>query len=100
MKRLRKTEELIYVSQITPAYLDQWRLCWAKDAYRVEDQIKNTKAGRLLEKLKSFMRYCLQMGWIQRDPAAFMEPIKPDDTNTLPAARRALRGGHCGHVSV
>jgi hypothetical protein len=44
--------------------------CWSKEAYRVEDQIKNTKAGSLLEKIKSFTRFCLKMNWITRDPAS------------------------------
>jgi site-specific recombinase XerD len=86
-RRLRKEREFIYCADITRESLDQWRLCWSADAIRVGDRLGNSAAAQLLEKIKMFTAYCVDMGWIKSDPAARMDPIKPDEDQTLPLDR-------------
>jgi hypothetical protein len=43
-----------------------------------------TTAGRHLEKVKAFFKYCQRMGWIKASPAYGIKAIKPDETETLP----------------
>lgn len=43
-----------------------------------------TTAGRHLEKVKAFFKYCQRMGWIKASPAYGIKAIKPEETETLP----------------
>jgi site-specific recombinase XerD len=45
---------------------------------------RKTTAGRRLEKIKSFLAYCLKLRWVATNHATDLKAIKPDDSVTLP----------------
>jgi len=76
--------QILRVSQISPDLLDGWKTSWSPTAAHKDDRIGKTTAGRRLEKVKSFLSYCVKMRWVAANPAADLKAIKPDESVTLP----------------
>jgi hypothetical protein len=53
--------QIVRVGQISPDFLDRWKTSWSPQAKLPEDRIGKTTAGRRLEKVKSFLAYCVKM---------------------------------------
>ncbi|RRA48460.1 tyrosine-type recombinase/integrase [Acidipila sp. EB88] len=72
------------ITEITPDAIDQWRSQWRPNAKHPDDRMGKSTAGRHLEKVKAFTRYCQHIGWISRDPVLGVKAIKAEKTDTLP----------------
>ena len=79
-----RSNNLARLSQITPDALDRWKTMWSPKAKDPTDRIGKATAGRRLEKVKGFLRYCTKMGWIDANPATELKPIKPEPSVTMP----------------
>jgi integrase/recombinase XerD len=79
-----RSKDLVLLSQVTTDTLDEWKTQWRPKAKRPEDRMGKTTAGRHLEKVKAFFKYCQRMGWIKASPAHGIKAIKPEETETLP----------------
>ena len=79
-----QSKEFKFLSQVTTDSLDEWKTRWSLKAKRQDDRMGKTTAGRHLEKVKAFFKYCQRMGWIKASPAYGIKAIKPDETETLP----------------
>ena len=79
-----RSNNLARLSQITPDALDRWKSAWSPKAKNPDHRIGKATAGRRIEKIKGFLRYCTKMGWIATSPAIDLKPIKPDPSVTLP----------------
>jgi site-specific recombinase XerD len=79
-----RANNLIRLSQITPDVIDQWKSAWSPKAKQPDNRIGKTTAGRRLEKVKGFLKYCVKMGWITKNPAEYIKAIKPDESVTFP----------------
>jgi len=79
-----QSKSFTLLSQITTDALDEWKTQWKPKAKRPDDRMGKTTAGRHLEKVKAFFKYCQRMGWIKASPAYGIKAIKPDETETLP----------------
>jgi integrase/recombinase XerD len=77
-------QPVIYVSEISPSMLDQWRSSWSPTAKRIDNRLRASTQGRLLERVKGFFRYCVGMKWISSSPAVNLETIEPDSGQTMP----------------
>jgi integrase len=75
---------LTLVSQVSADHLDHWRSLWSTRAQRAEDRMGKTTAGRHLEKVKAFFKYCRRLGWIAHNPAIELKAIKGKQVETLP----------------
>lgn len=78
-----RSKKLVRLTQITPDALDEWKSEWSPKAKDPNSRIGRRTAGRRLEKVKRFLRYCVLMGWIEKNPASDLKAIKPDDNQTL-----------------
>jgi site-specific recombinase XerD len=72
------------LTEVTPDAFDDWITSWRADAEYPGDRIGKTTAARRLEMIKRFTKYCVKMRWLAIDPAAELDAITPDDTETLP----------------
>jgi integrase/recombinase XerD len=79
-----ESKNFTLLSQITTDALDEWKTQWKPKAKHPDDRMGKTTAGRHLEKVKAFFKYCQRMGWIKASPAYGIKAIKPDETETLP----------------
>jgi integrase/recombinase XerD len=79
-----QSKSFTLLSQITTDALDEWKTHWKPKAKHPDDRMGKTTAGRHLEKVKAFFKYCQRMGWIKASPAYGVKAIKPDETETLP----------------
>lgn len=79
-----RSKHFTLLSHITTDALDEWKTHWSPKAKRPDDRMGKTTAGRHLEKVKAFFKYCQKMGWIKASPAYGIKAIKPDETETLP----------------
>ena len=79
-----QSKSFTLLSQITTDALDQWKTQWKAKAKHPDDRMGKTTAGRHLEKVKAFFKYCQRMGWIKSSPGYGIKAIKPDETETLP----------------
>ena len=79
-----ESKNFALLSQITTDALDEWKTQWKPKAKHPDDRMGKTTAGRHLEKVKAFFKYCQRMGWIKASPAYGIKAIKPDETETLP----------------
>ena len=79
-----QSKNFTLLSQITTDALDEWKTQWKPKAKHPDDRMGKTTAGRHLEKVKSFFKYCQRMGWIKASPAYGIKAIKPDESETLP----------------
>ena len=75
---------VVYVSDVTPALLDQWRGSWAPDAGDRENRLSRTTQTALLTRIKAFFRWATAMEYTKRNPALMLEAITPDDSQTWP----------------
>lgn len=79
-----RSKEFTFLSQITIDALDEWKTQWSLKAKHPDDRMGKTTAGRHLEKVKAFFKYCQRMGWIKSSPSYGIKAIKPDESETLP----------------
>jgi site-specific recombinase XerD len=75
---------LAKLHEISTDLLDEWITTWAPTAECPQDRIGKTTAGRRLEMVKRFFKYCVRMNWIGADPTADFDAIAPDESITLP----------------
>lgn len=75
---------LIKLHELSADKLDHWKTSSELQPKRPDDRIGKTTAGRRLEMVKRFTKYCFRMKWIALDPTADFDPITPDDGETLP----------------
>jgi integrase len=87
------SKEFRFLSQVSTDVLDEWKTQWRKKAKHPDNRMGKTTAGRHLEKVKAFFKYCQRMGWIKASPAYGIKAIKPDESETLP-----LLGGRYDQV--
>jgi integrase/recombinase XerD len=65
----------ITLKHLTHERVREFRHTWAD---------KNRSAGKKLERLKSFFRFCLDSGWIEKDPVRGIKIGDSDENPTLP----------------
>ncbi len=75
---------VVYVSDVTPALLDQWRGSWASDAGERENRLSRTTQGALLTRIKAFFRWATAMEYTKRNPTLMLKAITPDESKTWP----------------
>jgi len=73
-----------FVSDVTPAMLDEWRGSWALDAGEKHNQLALTTQAALLTRIKAFFRWATAMEYTPRNPALMLKAITPDDSQTWP----------------
>jgi integrase/recombinase XerD len=73
-----------FVSDVTPALLDEWRGSWALDAGEKHNQIALTTQAALLTRIKAFFRWATAMEYTPRNPSLMLKAITPDDSQTWP----------------
>jgi integrase len=83
-KRTNRKDPLVYVSEVTRDALDRWVVGWGRDASRPQDRFKGATGGALLEKVKKWLEYCVDIGWITTNPATKIKAISRDSAQTLP----------------
>jgi hypothetical protein len=83
-KKIGRKDTLVYIFEITRDNLDLWLGWWGEDAARVQDRIGSSVAGSLLKKIKDWLEYCVELGWIKTNPAAKIKAIARDSEQTLP----------------
>jgi site-specific recombinase XerD len=79
---------VVYVSDVTPAMLDEWRGAWAPDAKAKENQLALTTQAALLTRIKAFFRWATAMEYARRNPSLMLKAITPDDSQTWPLTRK------------
>jgi site-specific recombinase XerD len=79
-----RLKSLAKLHDISADHLDEWITSWNPKAKRPEDRIGKTTAGRRLEMVKRFFKYCVRMKWIAANPAADFDAITPEESVTLP----------------
>ena len=75
---------IVNVGGITPDALDLWRGTWSPDAEKVYSRIGQTSASHFQGRLKSFCRWCVGTGNLERDPSALLKSIRLSDVRTQP----------------
>lgn len=88
LERLREFCEhrgTFYVAQVGLADLTEFRLAW-------ESQYPSSiTRQKVQERLRAFFRYALHAGFIQRNPAVAMSPIKTEQAPTLPLTHEQFK---------
>ena len=75
---------VVYVNDVAPAMLDQWRGSWAPDAGDKENRLSPTTQAALLTRIKAFFRWATAMEYSKRNPTLMLKAITPDDSQTWP----------------
>lgn len=75
---------VVYVSDVTPTMLDEWRGSWGPDAPEKENRLALTTQAALLTRIKSFFTWATAMEFTKRNPTLMLKAITPDDSQTLP----------------
>jgi site-specific recombinase XerD len=73
-----------FVSDVTPALLDEWRGAWGADAEEPHNRIAKTTQAALLTRIKAFFRWATAMEYTPRNPALMLKAITPDESQTWP----------------
>jgi site-specific recombinase XerD len=73
-----------YVSDVTPAALDEWRASWSPDAEQKAHRLALATQAALLTRVKAFFRWATAMEYIARNPASMLKAITPDESQTWP----------------
>ena len=75
---------VLYVSDVTPAMLDEWRASWSPAAPEPENRLALTTQAALLTRVKAFFRWATAMEYTRRNPALVLKAVTPDDSQTWP----------------
>jgi site-specific recombinase XerD len=73
-----------YVSDVTPAMLDEWRASWSPDATDKANRLALTTQAALLTRVKAFFRWATGMEYARRSPALMLKAVTPDESQTWP----------------
>lgn len=73
-----------FVSDVTPAMLDEWRGSWGVDACEKHNQLALTTQAALLTRIKAFFRWATAMEYTSRNPSLMLKAITPDESQTWP----------------
>jgi site-specific recombinase XerD len=73
-----------FVSDVTPAMLDEWRGSWAMDAGEKHNQLALTTQAALLTRVKAFFRWATAVEYTPRNPSLMLKAITPDESQTWP----------------
>jgi len=89
-RRIRRWADhagVVYVSDVTPALLDEWRGSWAIDSGDKETRLALTTQAALVTRVKAFFRWSTAMEYTGRNPALMLKAITPGDSQTWPLTR-------------
>jgi integrase len=75
---------VVYVSDVTPALLDEWRASWSPDAKDKANRLALTTQAALLTRVKAFFRWAAAMEYTPRSPALMLKAVTPEDSQTWP----------------
>jgi len=75
---------VVYVSDVTPALLDEWRASWSPDTTDKANRLALTTQAALLTRIKAFFRWATAMEYTHRSPALMLKAVTPDDSQTWP----------------
>jgi len=75
---------VVYVSDVTPALLDEWRASWSPDAKDKANRLALTTQAALLTRVKAFFRWAAAMEYARRSPALMLKAVTPEDSQTWP----------------
>ena len=84
IKRWADRVGVVYVSDVTPAMLDEWRSSWAPDAGEKDKRLNPTSQAQLLMRIKAFFRWATGMEFTARNPIQMLKAITPDESKTWP----------------
>ena len=87
MKSWGVRKEIVYLADVAPDALDEWRGEWGLDALLKDDRLGASAQSMHLQRIKRFFAYGTRMKWIASDPAAGLEAIEPESKETLPLSR-------------
>ncbi len=73
-----------YVSDVTPAMLDEWRGSWGPSAREKHNRLALTTQAALLTRIKAFFRWATAMEYTKRNPSLMLKAITPDESQTWP----------------
>jgi hypothetical protein len=79
-----KRKDILYLRDITPDLLDEWRGQWSKDAEHKYDRMDITTQSQFQTRLKGFLAWAAKIRLIDYDPSAPLSFIKPSDKRTQP----------------
>ena len=75
---------IVYVDEVTPALLDEWRSSWGPDAEVEEDQMKPHTQANTLNRLKTFFRWATALEYTRRNPSLALKAVPVGDSQTQP----------------
>lgn len=82
-----KERGLIFVGQLDFEQLTQFRATW---------KLCPRSASKALERLRSFLKFCLRCKWLSENPAQFIDPPKVEDAEVFPFSneetKKVLKG--------
>ena len=84
IQRWAKRVGVVYVSEASPAMLDQWRGSWARDAEDRENRLSLNTQAALLTRIKAFFRWATAMEFTGRNPTLMLKAITPEESKTWP----------------
>jgi len=84
IKRWADRVGVVYVSDVTPANLDEWRSSWAPDAGEKDKRLNRTSQAQLLTRIKAFFRWATGMEFTARNPTQMLKAIAPAKSKTWP----------------
>jgi site-specific recombinase XerD len=84
MLKWAKREQVVHVSDLTPALLDRWRASWSPDAEEPENRLALTTQAARLTRIKAFCKWALGMEYTKRNPTLTLKAITPDESQTWP----------------
>jgi site-specific recombinase XerD len=75
---------IVYLGDVTPALLDEWRGKWSKTAEEKYDQMGDTTQSLFQTRLKGFFEWAARTRLISDDPAAALRHIAKSKKRTQP----------------
>ncbi|MGA2633836.1 MAG: hypothetical protein ABSF16_06340 [Terracidiphilus sp.] len=75
---------VVYVSDVTPALLDEWRASWSPEAKDKANRLALTTQSALLIRIKAFFRWATAMEYIKRNPTSMLKAITSSESQTWP----------------
>lgn len=87
INRFASQQQIVRVEEFTAEMIQQWVNTWGPDSVYWKMGVRTQ--GTFLERVKNFFRFCRRMGWIQANPAEFIDAITESSTtnHTEPLSR-------------
>jgi site-specific recombinase XerD len=82
--RWAKHVGIVYVSDVTPGALDAWVGAWLPTAQDKINRLALTSQAALLKRIKAFFKWAMKMEFIDRSPAAMIQAIPTNESQTWP----------------